>query len=209
MNGKLCEKEILHTFHKIFKRRTDIGSEYFEGEYKKMINIMFMIVQEVENIEDKIINNDKEDNTEYLEYIKKDKEIREKERIEKYKAIEENKNKIKDIKISRIKKKEEKKDKKEEKKEKKHIKNIEKEEHEYQKNIIEKKSITDFLSHSCEITNNKVNKIPALELFLKYKNSQYNKNIDIKKFAIQMAEINKIEKKRTNKGFIYVGIKYI
>ncbi len=215
-NGRLCEKEILHTFKKIFKHRTDIGNEYFEGDYKKMRNIMFMIIEEIENIKEKINTDNTIDNDKYLEYIKKDKELREKERIEKYKIIEEKKNKLKSIKIEQLKKKEEKIQKKEEQLTKKEEKIKKKEAQEKEKierdneiKIIESNSVKEFLKVNCETTNNINDKISSLELFLKYKNSKYNKNIDIKKFAFEMTEINKIYKKKTHKGMIYVRIKYI
>jgi len=39
------EKDILKIFREKFKHRTEFGNEYFEGNYKEMINIIFSTIQ--------------------------------------------------------------------------------------------------------------------------------------------------------------------
>jgi hypothetical protein len=52
-NCNKMEKDVLKKFKEIFKQRKDIGTEYFEGEYTKMIDIIYDIVKnECENDEE-------------------------------------------------------------------------------------------------------------------------------------------------------------
>jgi hypothetical protein len=48
-NEKNMEKILLNKFSIEFKNRTDIGSEYFEGDYKKMIEYIYKFVLEEQN----------------------------------------------------------------------------------------------------------------------------------------------------------------
>lgn len=61
-NCKNMEKIIINKFKEIFKHRKDIGNEYFEGDYNKMIDIIYFSIQnersnEECNSESIIINN--------------------------------------------------------------------------------------------------------------------------------------------------------
>ena len=44
MTVKVLKKEIINIFEQKFKLRKDIGNEYFEGDYKIMINIIFFTI---------------------------------------------------------------------------------------------------------------------------------------------------------------------
>lgn len=45
VNCRDVEKRVISIFKDIFKQRTDIGTEYFEGDYKQMINIIHRVIQ--------------------------------------------------------------------------------------------------------------------------------------------------------------------
>ena len=57
-NCKNIEKLVLKKFKETFKQRKDIGSEYFEGNYKDMIDIIYLIIRD-ENVEN-LCNNEEE-----------------------------------------------------------------------------------------------------------------------------------------------------
>lgn len=57
-NCKKIEKEIIELFKDNFKYRRDIGNEYFEGDYKHMIDIIYLTVKYETNCDD-IINKEK------------------------------------------------------------------------------------------------------------------------------------------------------
>lgn len=40
------EKDVLEKFRQNFKQRKDLGNEYFEGDYKNMIDVIYLIVKE-------------------------------------------------------------------------------------------------------------------------------------------------------------------
>ena len=42
-NCKNIEKQIIKLFKEKFKHRRDIGNEYFEGEYKSMIELIYLL----------------------------------------------------------------------------------------------------------------------------------------------------------------------
>lgn len=48
-NCRDVEKRIITEFKKTFTQRTDIGTEYFEGDYSKMVNIIHWVVQHETN----------------------------------------------------------------------------------------------------------------------------------------------------------------
>jgi P4 family phage/plasmid primase-like protien len=73
----------------------------------------------------------------------------------------------------------------------------------------ENNPVKDFLTDFCQITNLHSDRISSRELYLKYIESNLYKKIDEKKFSNQMVFLNKIEKKRTNQGFFYLGITFI
>lgn len=65
---KNIEKHVVKKFKKTFKQRKDIGNEYFEGDYKNMIDIIYLTIKEE--------NDETEDKTEVVineEVIKKRK----------------------------------------------------------------------------------------------------------------------------------------
>lgn len=51
-NCKHMEKMVLTKFKETFKQRKDIGNEYFEGEYKKMIDIVYLTIKDESNIDE-------------------------------------------------------------------------------------------------------------------------------------------------------------
>ena len=51
-NCKNIEKQIIKLFKEKFNHRKDIGTEYFEGEYKTMIDIIYLTIKDEEDIED-------------------------------------------------------------------------------------------------------------------------------------------------------------
>lgn len=59
-NCKNMEKLVLKKFKEIFKQRKDIGNEYFEGEYKDMIDIIYLTIKDELNIHEEIINDEEE-----------------------------------------------------------------------------------------------------------------------------------------------------
>ena len=44
-NCKSMENQIKQSFKQNFKQRTDIGTEYFEGNYKEMMHIIYVTIQ--------------------------------------------------------------------------------------------------------------------------------------------------------------------
>lgn len=54
-NCKNMEKLVLKKFKEIFKQRKDIGNEYFEGEYKVMIDIIYLTIKNNNSLKDDII----------------------------------------------------------------------------------------------------------------------------------------------------------
>lgn len=59
-NCKNIEKQIIKLFKENFKHRRDIGNEYFEGEYKSMIDMIYLTIKDEFNIHEEIINDVKE-----------------------------------------------------------------------------------------------------------------------------------------------------
>jgi hypothetical protein len=59
-NCKNMEKLVLKKFKETFKQRKDIGNEYFEGEYKVMIDIIYLTIKDELNIYEEIINDEEE-----------------------------------------------------------------------------------------------------------------------------------------------------
>ena len=55
-NCKNIEKEVIKLFKQNFKLRKDIGNEYFEGEYKKMIDIIYSTIKNEKIIHHRIIS---------------------------------------------------------------------------------------------------------------------------------------------------------
>lgn len=48
-NCKKCEKNIIKLFKETFTHRKEIGNEYFDGDYKKMIEIIYNIIKNENN----------------------------------------------------------------------------------------------------------------------------------------------------------------
>ena len=59
-NCNNMEKLVLKKFKETFKQRKDIGNEYFEGEYKVMIDIIYLTIKDELNIHEEIINDEEE-----------------------------------------------------------------------------------------------------------------------------------------------------
>lgn len=59
-NCKNMEKLVLKKFKETFKQRKDIGNEYFEGEYKVMIDIIYLTIKDELNIHKETINTEEE-----------------------------------------------------------------------------------------------------------------------------------------------------
>ena len=59
-NCKNMEKLVLKKFKETFKQRKDIGNEYFEGEYKCMVDIIYLTIKDELNIHEAIINDEEE-----------------------------------------------------------------------------------------------------------------------------------------------------
>jgi hypothetical protein len=57
-NSKNTEKLVIKKFKDTFKQRQDIGNEYFEGESKVMIDIIYLTIKDELNIHEEIINDD-------------------------------------------------------------------------------------------------------------------------------------------------------
>jgi len=55
-NCKSIEKQIIKLFIEKFENRKDIGSEYFEGEYKSMIDIIYLTIKNEENIDEDVVD---------------------------------------------------------------------------------------------------------------------------------------------------------
>jgi hypothetical protein len=64
-DNKNIEKQVISLFKKKFELRKDIGNEYFEGEYKNMIDIIYSTINEEKDIVKK--DNVKYDNDKYSE----------------------------------------------------------------------------------------------------------------------------------------------
>lgn len=60
-NCKRTEKDIIKKFIELFKQRKDIGKEYFEGDYKSMINIIYSTIQEETDTENDAAEEEKEE----------------------------------------------------------------------------------------------------------------------------------------------------
>ncbi len=58
-NCKNMEKNIIKQFKEKFKQRKDFGNEYFEGEYKNMIDIIYLTVKDEQYNEPESCENDK------------------------------------------------------------------------------------------------------------------------------------------------------
>ena len=54
-NCKNMEKLVLKKFKETFKQRKDIGNEYFEGEYKDMIDIIYLTIKNNNSVEDAVV----------------------------------------------------------------------------------------------------------------------------------------------------------
>jgi len=72
----------------------------------------------------------------------------------------------------------------------------------------ENNPVKDFLNDCCEITNNNNDRVKTRDLYMKYTESNNYKQIDERKFCDLMCNLNKIEKKKTNTGFVYLKIKF-
>jgi hypothetical protein len=77
-NCNKMEKDVLKKFKEIFKQKKDIGTEYFEGEYKNMIDIIYDIVKnesendkKIESLKTADEKNERE-NDKQIESLKKD-----------------------------------------------------------------------------------------------------------------------------------------
>jgi len=59
-NCENIEGQIIKKFHEIFNQRKEIGNEYFEGDYKIMIDIIYLIIKNEINLNNfcNILNND-------------------------------------------------------------------------------------------------------------------------------------------------------
>ena len=57
-NCNIMEKIIIKVFKKKFIRRKDIGNEYFEGDYEKMINIINLKIRKYKKLINKYIKNE-------------------------------------------------------------------------------------------------------------------------------------------------------
>ena len=60
-NCKNIEKQIIKLFKENFKLRKDIGNEYFEGDYKSMIDAIYLTIKNEENIEEDIVDIEQDD----------------------------------------------------------------------------------------------------------------------------------------------------
>ncbi len=60
-NCKNIETQIIKLFKENFKHRRDIGNEYFEGEFKNMIDIIYFTIKNELNIDKEIINDEEEE----------------------------------------------------------------------------------------------------------------------------------------------------
>jgi len=74
-NCKNIEKHIIKLLKENFKHRRDIGNEYFEGEYKNMIDIIYLTIKDELNINIEIINENEEIINENEEIINENEEI--------------------------------------------------------------------------------------------------------------------------------------
>ena len=67
------EKQIIKLFKEKFKHRRDIGNEYFEGEYKSMIDLIYSTIKDEINIHEESIFDD-EDTKDKVEDTKDNKQ---------------------------------------------------------------------------------------------------------------------------------------
>ena len=70
---KEMEKNIIAKFKKTFKQKKEIGNEYFEGDYKDMINIIYSTIKNEENVID--INDVELEENEVNDNIEDDVEV--------------------------------------------------------------------------------------------------------------------------------------
>ena len=84
-DSKKIEKNVLKKFRNIFKQRKDIGNEYFEGDYKLMIDIIYILIKEEVKEDKKVVNEYKEEfnesKEEFNEYEEEFNESEEDEEI--------------------------------------------------------------------------------------------------------------------------------
>jgi hypothetical protein len=73
---KYIEKQVLQMFKRKFKQRKDIGNEYFEGNYKYMIDIIYITIKN-ENCEDKTTTCNEEENDIECESEENENDIKE------------------------------------------------------------------------------------------------------------------------------------
>lgn len=78
-----CEKEIIDTFKKNYKQRKDIGSEYYEGDYKSMLcditDIIWQIWNKQREVNEKYTEKKMyKKNVEYTQELEQQKNIRQK-----------------------------------------------------------------------------------------------------------------------------------
>ena len=78
---KNVEKKVLKKFNKKFKLKKDIGNEYFEGDYKYMIKIIYSIVKKEDSKEKKGEENE-DDNEEEVEDVSEEKKEDDDEKYE-------------------------------------------------------------------------------------------------------------------------------
>ena len=72
------EKQIIKKFKEEFKQRKDIGTEYFEGDYKIMIDIIYLIIKQ------ECLKEVKKDDQTTLQITKEEEEEEEEEECQKY-----------------------------------------------------------------------------------------------------------------------------
>lgn len=59
-NCENMEIQIKQSFKQHFKQRTDIGTEYFEGNYKEMMHMIYFIIQQDELTKSQLDTNDEQ-----------------------------------------------------------------------------------------------------------------------------------------------------
>ena len=75
-NCKNIEKLVLKKFKDTFKQRKDIGNEYFEGDYKDMIHIIYLIIKD-----ENVCNNEEETENNHDDETVLDEELSEYDEI--------------------------------------------------------------------------------------------------------------------------------
>jgi len=109
-NCKNMEKLVLKKFKETFKQRKDIGNEYFEGEYKSMIDIIYSTIKDENEIgigdddddENLVEKEDVEEDLVEKEYVEEDWKIEDWRMDVKNKKYQENAFKIVCSKINNI-----------------------------------------------------------------------------------------------------------